>query len=533
MTLYGYIVHESPVRLWGLTSRQRLLQVLAGAGIHNVVDDIASLPEDGSVVLLRGDYLFDERVVNYLVQTADILLEVSAAQKKEIVAAHVSSAMARKAHAAMQKDAPEASLPGVRAESLETLSVSFQERLRKFEPPFVLPITPENRRALERRLFDWSYKGVTDLVTKWAWPRPARWAVGQCVRFGLRPNHVTVASLVLGVLASVFFAEGWYGWGLLTGWVMTFLDTVDGKLARVTVASSRFGHYFDHIIDIVHPPVWYVLWGIGLGESHLAGIGISVNFALWLLFAFYAVGRFVEATFTLWLGKFGLFCWRPVDSYFRLITGRRNPNMILLTVLTVFGRSDLGLLAVVLWTVLTSLFMAARLAMAGYVRLTRGPLWTWLREARSRCFLLLAPTSTGTTWSILSPEVDGAAITSVLEDVRRKWDVDSDRILLTGISDGGTFALVNSLQSGSPFSDFAVIACVLPPADLQMARGKRIYWVHGALDWMFPVKDAQRAAKMLEQAGAHITLRVVHDLSHTYPRDENARILEWFRVSMT
>ncbi len=381
MTLYVHIVHESPVRLWGLTSRQRLLRVLAGAGIHDVIDDIAALPKDGSVLLLRGDYLFDERVVNHLVQTEDILLEVSSAQKNKIVAARVSPALGLAALAAMQKEATAASLPGVRTETLETLSVSFQERLRKFEPPFVLPVTPENRHALERRLFDWSYKGVTDLVTKWAWPRPARWAVGQCVRLGLRPNHVTAAGLVLVVLAGVLFAGGLYGWGLLAGWVMTFLDTVDGKLARVTVTSSRFGHYFDHIIDIVHPPVWYVLWGIGLGESHLAGFGISVNAALWLLFAFYAVGRFVEATFTLWLGKFGLFCWRPVDSYFRLITGRRNPNMILLTVLTVFGRPDLGLLAVVLWTVLTSLFMALRLAMAGYVRLTRGPLWTWLREA--------------------------------------------------------------------------------------------------------------------------------------------------------
>lgn len=381
MTLYVHIVHESPVRLWGLTSRQRLLRVLAGAGIHDVIDDIAALPKDGSVLLLRGDYLFDERVVNHLVQTEDILLEVSSAQKNKIVAARVSPTLGLAALAAMQKEATAASLPGVRTETLETLSVSFQERLRKFEPPFVLPVTPENRHALERRLFDWSYKGVTDLVTKWAWPRPARWAVGQCVRLGLRPNHVTAAGLVLVVLAGVLFAEGLYGWGLLAGWAMTFLDTVDGKLARVTVTSSRFGHYFDHIIDIVHPPVWYVLWGIGLGESHLAGFGISVNAALWLLFAFYAVGRFVEATFTLWLGKFGLFCWRPVDSYFRLITGRRNPNMILLTVLTVFGRPDLGLLAVVLWTVLTSLFMAVRLAMAGYVRLTRGPLWTWLREA--------------------------------------------------------------------------------------------------------------------------------------------------------
>lgn len=155
-------------------------------------------------------------------------------------------------------------------------------------------------------------------------------------------------------------------------------------------------------------------------------------------------------------------------------------------------------------------------------------LWTWLREARSRRFLLLAPTSSGTTWSLLMPQIDGAAITAVLDQVREKWNVDSDRMLLTGMSDGGTFALANGLQGDSPFTALAVVSCALPPADLEKARGKRIYWVHGALDWMFRLEIAQRDAKVLEQMGADITLRVVHDLSHTYPRDENARILSWF-----
>jgi len=159
-------------------------------------------------------------------------------------------------------------------------------------------------------------------------------------------------------------------------------------------------------------------------------------------------------------------------------------------------------------------------------------LWTWLREARSRRFLLLAPTSSGTTWSLVMPEIDGAAIANMVEEVRATWNVDRNRMLLTGISDGGTFALANSLQAGSPFTAYAVIACVLPPADLQMARGRRIYWIHGALDWMFRLQIAQRDARNLEQMGADITLRILHDLSHTYPRDENGRILAWFDPSL-
>jgi len=271
-------------------------------------------------------------------------------------------------------------MPGVRTETLETLSISFQQRLLKFEPPFVLPITPEAKRFLERRLFDWSYKGVTDLVTKWVWPRPAQWVVGQCVRFGLRPNHVTIIGLLLVILAGILFAYGWYGWGLLAGWLMTFLDTVDGKLARVTVTSSKFGHYFDHLIDLIHPPIWYILWGLGLEVSRFHFMGLSINAVFWLIVVGYAGGRLVEGIFLARLGKFGIFCWRPIDSYFRLITARRNPCLILLTVSTLLGHPEWGLIGVAIWTMVTSIFLLGRLLMALIRRQTAGSVRSWFLD---------------------------------------------------------------------------------------------------------------------------------------------------------
>ena len=381
MSILAHIIKDSPVQLWGLSSRQRLERVLRNANVKEMVEEFASVPPNDSVLLLKGDYLFDERVIGYLVDTPDTLLKVAGNPNDSMVAAHVPAKLALQARDILEEDSTSTSLPGVTTETLETLSVSFLQRLRKFDPPFVLPVSTQNRHDLELRLFEWSYKGVTDLVTKWAWPRPARWAVGQCVRFGLRPNHVTIISLLLVIIAGVLFAYGFYGWGLLAGWLMTFLDTVDGKLARVTVTSSRFGHYFDHIIDIVHPPIWYILWGLGLEVYDPGLFNLSINAIFWLMMAGYLAGRLVEAVFTSGLGRFGIFCWRPLDSYFRLITARRNPCMIILTVSALCGRPDLGLIAVAFWTALTSIFLIVRLAMAAYVRFSQGPLRSWLLDA--------------------------------------------------------------------------------------------------------------------------------------------------------
>jgi phosphatidylglycerophosphate synthase len=380
MSIYAHVINDSPVKLWGLTSRQRLLRVLSNAGVTDIVEDLTVVPQKSTVLLLSGEYLFDERIINFLVQTPDVLLKISHASTGGFTAAHVAGEKSTQAFEMIKGTSTADAIAGVRIETLETLSISFQQRLLKFEPPFVLPILPENRRFLERRLFDWSYKGVTDLVTKWAWPRPAQWVVGQCVRFGLRPNHVTVIGLFLVILAGVFFAYGWYGWGLLSGWLMTFLDTVDGKLARVTVTSSKFGHYFDHLIDLIHPPIWYILWGLGLEVSRFNFIGLSMNAVFCLILVGYVVGRLVEGGFLAWLGKFGIFCWRPVDSYFRLITARRNPCLILLTIGTLTGHPDWGLIAVTIWTVVTSIFLLGRLLLALLKRSTTGSITSWLMD---------------------------------------------------------------------------------------------------------------------------------------------------------
>jgi hypothetical protein len=72
-----------------------------------------------------------------------------------------------------------------------------------------------------------------------------------------------VASVVLVVAATWLFWNGYYWSGLVLGWLMTFFDTVDGKLARVTVQSTTVGHFLDKITDLIHPPIWYIAWGYG------------------------------------------------------------------------------------------------------------------------------------------------------------------------------------------------------------------------------------------------------------------------------
>jgi phospholipase/carboxylesterase len=162
----------------------------------------------------------------------------------------------------------------------------------------------------------------------------------------------------------------------------------------------------------------------------------------------------------------------------------------------------------------------------------RGFLWSWLRDARSHGAILVAPTATGGTWALMGEDTDTPNLARILELVRSRWNVDSTKLLLTGMSDGGTFCYVTGLESASPFTHLAPVAATFHPlmaemADAQRLRGLPVYLVHGRLDWMFPVQVARQTREVLSAAGADVTYRELDDLSHCYPREMNAEILNW------
>lgn len=264
------LVGECPTLLWGLTSDERLRRQVAEAGKVPLLGDGEQAPPGSTVLLLRRDYLFDERTVRDLLAAREVLV-LRDRRDPTPVAAHVPAHLAAATRRLLSSVADTIGAPppvGVETTTVEELSSAFVGQLLKSAPPVVVAIRPERKRELERHLFDNSYKGVTDLVTKWMWPTPARWATRLFTHFHIRPNVVTAISLFLAICAIFLFARGAYATGLVTAWLMTFLDTVDGKLARVTVDSSFFGHILDHGIDLVHPPLWYIAWGFGLQHAH-------------------------------------------------------------------------------------------------------------------------------------------------------------------------------------------------------------------------------------------------------------------------
>lgn len=334
--------------------------------------------------MIRAEYVIAEELARALVRSPGAILAVAGrgAGERIPVAAHVSADRGEEVAAILRRgviagdEAPSADL---RLFGPSELGSDFDDALRKRAAPLVLSLSERPLDEIEKKTFAAVYKGATDFVTKWCWPVPARWVTRWAAAKRISPNTITTVSLVFVLLAMYLFAEGRFLLGVAVAWFMTFLDTVDGKLARVTMTSSGWGNVYDHGIDLIHPPFWWWAWWYGLQQVETATAPETLDLALWIVLVGYVVGRLLEGVFR-WTFKIQTHIWRPVDYVFRTITARRNPNLAILMIAALFGRPDLGLVAVAVWTVLSIAFHFVRIAQAAVVRIRGGRITSWLSE---------------------------------------------------------------------------------------------------------------------------------------------------------
>jgi phosphatidylglycerophosphate synthase len=357
-------VGSNPTRLWGLTMAERTQRLARASSL-----DTTDAPDDGSRLLVHAGYTFDPAWFRHAVATPGFVLTLGGVPALAHARDETEAAAVRQAMAA---DAPFAGFAYEDGPTIEN------KALRKRETPFLMSLRPETVRPLERASYFGAYKGVTDLLTKYLWPEWALVLTRICARFGITPNMVTLVGAILCLAATFCFADGRYWLGMALGLGFMVLDTVDGKLARCTITSSWWGNIFDHGMDLIHPPFWWWFWATGLATWGLAYDTATFWWVQGAIQGGYIVQRVIEGAFMRLYGGMHIHVWRRFDSRFRLITARRNPNMVILFVSMLFSRPDIGLIAVAWWTALSCAVHAVRLVQA---MLAPKPITSWLSES--------------------------------------------------------------------------------------------------------------------------------------------------------
>lgn len=365
-------IGENPVKLWGLTLSERVARIARAAQFAPV-----EAAPDGPAILSNAAHAWDPSWLRHVAAHPGMVITLGGVPALAHGGDAGQTARIAEAMAAGMPLADAAGLDVVAYESGPTIE---NKALRKRETPFLMALTRESVCPIERASYFGAYKGVTDLLTKYLWPEWALVLTRICAKLGVTPNMVTTVGAVFCVIATVLFAQGHYWAGMATGLVFMVLDTVDGKLARCTITSSAWGNVFDHGMDLVHPPFWWWFWATGLAAWGLAYDSATFWWVQGAIQGGYLVQRLIEGVFMRQNGMMHIHVWQRFDSRFRLITARRNPNMVILFVAMLFARPDLGLVAVAWWTALSCLIHAVRLVQAWIVRARGGTITSWLAE---------------------------------------------------------------------------------------------------------------------------------------------------------
>ncbi len=361
---------EGP-RLFSRTALERARQMFPGL---DVGDESAPPPDGRRVLLLRADHVLDDALAKPLTTANDLALTSS--NTPHIAAIVIDAARSHEGLALLGGTRDDCMRAGLAVATPRQLAGAYRAKLRNRVPPYALSTRAAPPREIERVMYDATYKGITDVVTKYVWPVPAFVVTRWCAAARITPNAVTIVSVLCVLAATTLFATGWYLPGLLAAWAMCFLDTVDGKLARVTLTSSKLGDVLDHGTDLLHPPFWWYAWYAGLGPTALPHMDVAV----WIVIAGYVLGRAQEGLF-LAVFRFEMFGWQPLDARSRLVTARRNPNLVLLSVAALAGRPDIGLAAVAIWTLLCLAFHSVRIVQAFAARAAGRTVMPFLADA--------------------------------------------------------------------------------------------------------------------------------------------------------
>jgi hypothetical protein len=380
------ITGSSVLTVWTLNGSDRLTRQARTLKI-DIIEASAPVPENASLLLIRSDIVMHGFVLKALARKTGVLI----ADTGQAIAAHLAPDMLlhRAAVAAALEADDLAALEkfGLQPCLASDIAPSYDTALRTKADTYALRVTPANVTEIENRMFKSVYKGSTDFVTR-GWLLPARWATRLVSKIpALTPNAITVVGLLLCLYAGYAFTQGQYALGLIAGWIFMFFDTLDGKLARVTVTSSALGNFLDHGIDMVHPPFWYWFWWIGLQPpdtswmDYVPGLAnpVLVDASVWILFGFYCLGRAVEGLFIL-LSGFHIHIWKKIDHWFRYITSRRNPNMVVLTLSVPLDMMAEGLIFIAVWSVLANLFHIVRLVQAYIAKSSGEKIETYLAD---------------------------------------------------------------------------------------------------------------------------------------------------------
>jgi len=112
--------------------------------------------------------------------------------------------------------------------------------------------TVEDAERAERVLLDSLTKPTDGVVSRHINRRVSKRISSLLSRTELSPNHISLSSFLLGIISALLFSNGTFPFSILGGILAqtaSIIDGCDGEVARLRFKESRYGAWFDAVLD--------------------------------------------------------------------------------------------------------------------------------------------------------------------------------------------------------------------------------------------------------------------------------------------
>src|SRR5437899_2505413 len=191
--------------------------------------------------------------------------------------------------------------------------------MRRHVRPLCFPAPRAQDRGLaERIILDAAQNGTLDFPAYIHAPIENA-IISRLCKTRITPNQITIAGFIIGCSATLAFALGRIGLGIIAALILGIVDGLDGKQSRVKIEMTERGkweHYLDYLIE----NSWWTAIAFHLWQSAQLR---SAFYFLALLVGSHLLDEFVKGRAKMATGRL-LDDVAPFDRAFRVIAARRN-----------------------------------------------------------------------------------------------------------------------------------------------------------------------------------------------------------------
>lgn len=382
----------SQIRLYSLSMFERLCRQLYHIGVHRILTITESdqdfkkwirpdfarrfpmeftqlhptdrFPDFNEIIVLQSNGLYDTNVLRALFEADEFKIE------------SVGGPFALKVKNRNSIQTVGELILNWQTENVRRVSIEqfeyYDNDLRQSISPFFLIITEEtNIRSIENLMYERTFKGAMDFIASYIYKIPVREMVRLLAPTHVTPNMITVLSIICSILAIPFFAKGMLGVGILLGFLFIIFDSLDGKLARLTVNLTPAAGHWDRKTSTPAVALWSIAWGWHFSGGQIYTMPFFVGL---IIFGLTLVDKWTRMAFRA-LTRRSILDFSDIDRTFHLFASKRTTNLFMLTVGLIatlwFPYADqYAFYAIMLWLGFTWMYHLGRFIYQGIKQLT-------------------------------------------------------------------------------------------------------------------------------------------------------------------